>query len=44
MKKYSDVIDQHLTEKDYVAASDAIDRLAEFYLGCMPVCEDEKWK
>ena len=43
--KHRVIIEKYLDAKDYDNALEALGRLAEFYLGCMPVAaEDEKWK
>ena len=45
VKKYSDIIDQHLADEDYAEASDAVDRLAEFYCACqIEPSEKEDWQ
>ena len=44
IKKYEDIINQYLSGKDYTAAMDAVDRLAEFYLACTCPCEQKEWE
>jgi hypothetical protein len=44
IEKHVAIINAYMSDSDYDNALEALGRLAEFYLGCMPESTEEKWK
>ena len=45
IEKHVAIVNAYMADKDFDNALEALGRLAEFYLGCLPEpSEDDRWK